>query len=42
MLQMQGQPHSLTKTLEKLKAHSLPNTIIVGDFNTPLSPMGIS
>ena len=38
MLQMQGQPHSL-KTLVKLKAHIAPHTIIVADFNTPLSSM---
>jgi hypothetical protein len=37
MLQIQGQPHSLKKTLVKLKAHIAPNTIIVEDFNTPLS-----
>ena len=39
MFQTQGQPHSLVKSIVKLKEHIALHTIIMGDFNTPLSSM---
>ena len=37
-----GAPQYIRKTLTDIKAEIDSNTIIVGDFNTPLTPMDIS
>ena len=42
MLQIQGHPHSLKKTIVELKAHIAPHTIIVGEFNIRLSSRDIT
>ena len=34
-----GEPQYLTQTLTDIKGEIDSNTIIVGDFNTPLTPM---
>ena len=35
-----GAPQYIRQTLTSIKGESNSNTIIVGDFNTPLTPMG--
>jgi hypothetical protein len=32
-------PNVIKSTLKDLKAHTDSNTVVVGDFNTPLSPI---
>jgi hypothetical protein len=32
-------PNFIKHILKDLKAHTDPNTVVVGDFNTPLSPI---
>jgi hypothetical protein len=32
-------PNFIKHTLKDLKPHIDPNTVVVGDFNTPLSPL---
>ena len=37
-----GTPQCIRQTLTDIKGETDSNTIIVGDFNTPLTPMGRS
>ena len=37
-----GAPQYIMQMLTAIKGEINSNTILVGDFNTPLSPMGIS
>ena len=37
-----GEPHYIRQTLTDIKGEIDNNTIIVGGFNTPLTPMGRS